>query len=313
MATCLKSSSSTYSPVSNSSASASPSSATSPTQDSPLAGLMNPPSYLFYGIRQVQRLVASHSDELRAGRTNNQYLVFLKVTNAQLTDIDKQRAKIGKHIRMEHHTETGDLIIKLMPSEERQSAHITLADEIKDNEIQWGIPRENRLKDLGATKFFGSGSSKEADTAFRPISRPIGGWPTIVFESGLSEGLARLRVDARWWLINSGGDVKIVLIISVQPEQTRLLIEKWCISPAANLPVTIANPNPDALVPTKMHEVSITRNPDNIAQPGTYTVDGGDLVLEFQSLYLRAPVVPEGDLIFTTAILSVWARCFWEA
>lgn len=104
MTTCFESSSSAYSPVSKSSKSASASTETSPAEDSPLAGLMNPPSYMFYSIRQVQRLVASHSDELRADRTNNQYLVFLKVTNTQLTDMDKQRANIGKHIRMEHHT-----------------------------------------------------------------------------------------------------------------------------------------------------------------------------------------------------------------
>lgn len=313
MTTCFESNSSAYCPVSKSSKSASASTETSPAEDSPLAGLMNPPSYMFHSIRQVQRLVASHSDELRADRTNNQYLVFLKVTNTQLTDMDKQRANIGKHIRMEHHTDTGDLIIKLMPSEKHQSAHITLADEIQEKEMQWGIPRENRLKGLGGTTFSGPVSSKEADTAFRPISRPIGGWPTIVFESGLSEGLARLRVDARWWLINSGGDVNVVLIISVKPTQTRLLIEKWCLSPATNLPVTGANPNSNALVPTKRQEVSINRNPANTTQPGTYTVTGGPLVLEFQSLYLRAPVAPEGDLILTTAILLVWARYFWEA
>lgn len=126
---------------------------------------------------------------------------------------------------MEHHTDTGDLVIKLMPSEKHESAHITLADEIQEKDIQWGIPRENRLKGLGGTTFSGRGSSKEADTTFRPISRPIGGWPTIVFESGLSEGLARLRADARWWLMNSGGDVNIILIISVKPAQMRLLIE----------------------------------------------------------------------------------------
>lgn len=206
---------------------------------------------------------------------------------------------------MEYHTDTGDLVIKLMPSEKHESAHITLADEIQEKDIQWGIARENRLKDLGGTTFSGRGSSKEANAAFKPISRPIGGWPTIVFESGLSEGLARLRADARWWLINSGDDVNIILIISVKPAQMRLLIEKWCLSPATKLPITIANPNPNALVPTKMQEVSITRNPANSTQPGTYTVIGGPLVLEFQSLYLRAPVAPEGDLIFTRAILLV--------
>ncbi|MCJ1341883.1 hypothetical protein MMC31_000061, partial [Peltigera leucophlebia] len=113
MATCFESSSSAVSPETSSSKSASASTEASPAEDSPLAGLMDPPCYLFYGIRQVQRLVALHSDELRAGQTNNQYLVFLKVTKTQLTNMDKRRADIGKHIRMEHHTDTGDLIIKL--------------------------------------------------------------------------------------------------------------------------------------------------------------------------------------------------------
>lgn len=135
MATRFESSSPTDSQVSSSSKSASASIETSPADKSPLAGLMNPPYYLFYGIRQVQRLVASHSDELRAGRTNNQYLVFLKVSSTQLTDMDKQRAKIGKHIRMDHHIDTGDSIIKLMPSERHVSAYITLADEIQEKEI----------------------------------------------------------------------------------------------------------------------------------------------------------------------------------
>ena len=67
-------------------------------EDPPLAGLIDPHADLFLGIRQVQRLVALHSAELRAGRPNNQYLVFRRVTNVQLTNIGEQRAKIGKHI-----------------------------------------------------------------------------------------------------------------------------------------------------------------------------------------------------------------------
>lgn len=117
-------------------------------------------------------------------------------------------------------------------------------------------------------------------------------WPTLVFESGLSEGLARLRVDARWWLVNSRSDVNIVIIISIKP-----------------------TPNPNRPVPTKIQEICVTQNPANPVQPGTIapcTVTGGSLVLEFQSLYLRAPVVPEGDVIFTPAILSEWANKFWD-
>lgn len=38
----------------------------------------------------------------------------------------------------EHHTDTGNLIIELMPSEKHKSAHITLVDEIQEKEMQWG-------------------------------------------------------------------------------------------------------------------------------------------------------------------------------
>ena len=62
--------------------------------------------------------------------------------------------------------------------------------------------------DIGRTRFSGIGSEKEADTSLKPASRTPGtGWPTVVFECGVSESLERLRVDARWWLENSKGEV----------------------------------------------------------------------------------------------------------
>ena len=59
----------------------------------------------------------------------------------------------------------------------------------------------------GAGRFEGRKSSKEGDKAYKPLParRRDEDWPTIVFESGLSESLRRLRVDARWWLEKSGG------------------------------------------------------------------------------------------------------------
>lgn len=58
---------------------------------------------------------------------------------------------------------------------------------------------------------------KEADTAYKPESRNHqNDWPTVVFKSGHSKGFARLRVNGRWWLVNYGGDVNIV-IITIKP------------------------------------------------------------------------------------------------
>ena len=141
-----------------------------------------------------------------------------------------------------------------------------------------------------------------------------------LFESGLSESFIRLRHDAQWWLTNSGGDVKIVVIISITPAEKRLRVEKWCLLPATgHRPVTRANPNPDPLVPARMQEIAITQNPaaqpSGTIQPGptpSYAVTGAPLILEFQDVLLRAPVPPEGDVIFTTADLSRWANHFWR-
>lgn len=221
--------------MSSSYKSAGTSTETSPAEDSPLSGLMNPPTETFLGIRHVQKLLASHSDELQAGRTNDHYFVSLNVTTAQLTSLAKQQAKIGKHIWMTHHTNTGDLIIKLMPSVDHKAAHLDPTKLFQGLVTQIGILHANRLAAVGGTRYFGLGSSQEADSAYKPRFRPRAGGPTIVFGSGFSEGLARLRVDARWWLINPSGEVKIVIIISVKPAQVSLLIEKWCLSTANKL------------------------------------------------------------------------------
>jgi hypothetical protein len=47
-----------------------------------------------------------------------------------------------------------------------------------------------------------------------------------VFESGYSESLARLRIDARLWFHHSLGDIKIVILISIDRVHKGLLIEK---------------------------------------------------------------------------------------
>ena len=93
---------------------------------------------------------------------------------------------------------------------------------------------------LGATTFKTPRVSKEGDSAFKPLSiRPReADWPTIVLEAGWSESLTRLRLDAHFWLEDSGGDVKIVLLFSIGRTARTMIIEKWENRPVpANPPV----------------------------------------------------------------------------
>ncbi|KIX00327.1 uncharacterized protein Z518_10466 [Rhinocladiella mackenziei CBS 650.93] len=295
-------------------------------ETSPMEGLLEAPIHRFTGIRNLQKDVRSQSAELQAGRSNQQYLIFRGVTKRHLAEIDRKRASIGKHTRMTHHTNTDLLIVKLMPSAKHEAAHLTLADDLNHKLEGMGIPKRS-LFPLGGTRFSGSSSSKEGDAANKPRSRSQEtDWPTIVFESGLSETLARLRHDAGWWLANSEGSVKIVIIISITPEEKRLQVEKWCLSQATTQrPTTRAHPNPSPLVPTRMQEITITQNPtsttNSTAQPGTTiqqstatscTVAGAPLILEFEKLLLRAPVPPEDNVILTATDLSDWANDFWS-
>jgi len=282
---------------------------------SPLEGLEGYIIHPYIGIPDLRKGVESLSTALMAGRTNQQFLVFEGVTKDDLAQIDSKRASIGSHTRMSHYTDSNLLIIQLMPSVEHELAHGNLGDQVKVTLVAMGI-KPNNFGRVGAGKYSGPRSSKEDDTAYKPLTRGHRtDWPTIVFESGLSGSLPHLRQDAHWWLSNSGGDVKIVILISIRLPQKMLLVEKWCLAPDPGS--TRAHPNPNLLVPTKIQELTVTQNPNPqqgtiqpnaiTVQPGTvatYDVVGPPLVFEFQNLLLRNPVPPEADVVLTEVELA---------
>ena len=90
------------------------------------------------------------------------------------------------------------------------------------------VPRHG-LYALGAGRFEACNSSKQVDKAYKPL--PIRScecdWPTIVFESGLLEWLGRSRTNAKEWLIESRGQIRIALLISIKSALSAIRIEKW--------------------------------------------------------------------------------------
>jgi hypothetical protein len=282
-----------------------------PVEISPPNGYEDAPIYQFTGIPDLRKRVQSLAHELVAGRTTKQYLVFWGITKDHLAQIDHQRASIGKGIRLTYYIDT-DLLIVKVPTAEHEQAHISLFDEVNEKLRGMGLSKRS-MWGCGATTYDGFSSSKEGDSSYKPkwCRAGKGTWPTLVFEAGLSETLAKLRTDAEWWLTNSKGEVKITITISIKPAQKSLWIEKWCLQPRTPAaPVTSAN----APVPTKIQELTIIQNPPIPTPPGniaTYAVTGAPLILDFDKLLLRAPVLPEGDVIFTAADLQAWADEFW--
>jgi hypothetical protein len=167
------------------------------------------------------------------------------------------------------------------------------------------------LKSLGAKIHTGlDGSQKEPDESYRPPVRPNSrDWPTLILEVGRSETLAQLRRDADWWIEKSNGQVQIVVVIKLSTTTTttkRIHIEVWHSVPNPQNPQTAIRAEPP------QQTVDITApSGAALANPTVYTVTGPPLILDFQRIFLRAPVAPEADFSFGVADLQGLAAAAW--
>ncbi|CUS12711.1 unnamed protein product, partial [Tuber aestivum] len=166
------------------------------------------------------------------------------------------------------------------------------------------------LRFMGSTTYQGVKCAKEADAAFEPrLPGPYNRyWPTLVVECGVSESLKRLRVDSDWWLQNSEGAVKTVLVFSVSKETRHIHLEQWenrnsSKSATYNPPIT----------PTKINEIDIVVPVDTSSGVQRPIVMGAPLKLEFEKVFLRQPVqhYGEGNIIFTAEELGLIASGIW--
>ena len=194
-----------------------------------------------------------------------------------------------------------DILILKVPTAKHEAAHGTFSDQLVVETALMGLRWE--LFRLNATTYKTPRMSKEGDSAFKPGSmRPLEtDWPTIIIESGWSESLTKLREDARRWLENSRGEVKIVLLISIGRRARTMIIEKWENRPVpANRPRTRSN---TTQTPTQIQAITIDSNSNTVSAP---------LTLEFRKIFLRQAVPPlEHDFTFTTQHLLAYATNFW--
>lgn len=155
---------------------------------------------------------------------------------------------------------------------------------------------------LGATKHIAFGptasSSKKCDSPWTSdLIRP-GGWPFLVIEAGVSESIPRLQADAAWWFANSGGQVKLVLLIQVTKGSRVIEMEKYV--PGQEMTAAGAQP---VFQPHKVAAVTVNQGVD------PPTVQGAPLLLEFRSVFGRDPNRPlEQDTLFTEMDFLEWSR-----
>jgi hypothetical protein len=260
---------------------------------------------LFWGLADMRQTINSRHEKLETGISTDQYLVFRPVTEDDLEKIDNRRHLIGWNFRITHCIDWEVLIIKVMAGAAHEGMFGTFRILLEKRFVAMGLPEED-FWPVGATRLRGRSVSKEGDMAWKPAGlRPnLVDFPTLVIEAGVSESLRKLRADARWWLSNRGGQVNIVLVMTVETGPRKIQIERWENRPSTG-PATRSNQPPNQ-IPTQIQTIAI--DPNNIT--------GAPLTLDFHLIFLR-PINPnaipaENDIVFTAQDLRDWANDFWE-
>jgi len=257
--------------------------------------------------------VESQINLVKAGN-GGKYMVFSRVSKDELTKIDQIRDAKYKSLRFLYHAHQQTLVVKIMPDPKHELASSVFASLLWEKITPISLRRE--LVDMRGTRYDGlAGFSKEAHSAFKPkSSRPRGtDWPTLVIETGVPETLDRLRVDAHWWLTNSLGAVKIVLLFSITEVDHTILIEKWAMDGLENLKSTQQHPLPTEMAPSLMYAITIPQ-PVEVQR---------SLSLSFAQVFDHDPFQvqdddknedsPERNIVFTPLDLSEWAADIWQS
>ena len=261
----------------------------------------------FTSISGLRSAINTLSNHLYQGTEISQYLVFQSVTEDDFAKIDEKRYTINRALRFTYCTDINTLIIKV-PTKEHERVTRAFSHDFVHRIEHMGLTELYDLCDMGGTTYTERSTKKEADSCWRPIAtrpNPLD-WPTLVFEVGVSETLRKLRNDAQWWLANSQGRVKIVLLFKINRVARTIHIEKWECRPVTPTYALRSN-RPPVQVPTQIQTVDIDANGVTGSPPATTP----PLVLHFQNILLRQPVPPEQDVIYTAQDLQGLVNAIW--
>ena len=191
-----------------------------------------------------------------------QYVAVKNVSTSDMEHIDYLRGRGDlPQMRILYDEDERVMIVKLMPGlphEVASGAFFALFCE--------KVPFSSGISPVMSTRFGEANRRhKEPDLAFlqRSTRFPNPDWPSLVVEVGASESLKRLQEDAHYWLINSQGQVLVVILISIDLTTRGVRWERWQHVPTVGR-VTRSHPR---IHPTLMQFVSLPRGGPVVGAP----------------------------------------------
>ena len=252
----------------------------------------------FRSIDDVRAFVSQEAKTLEEDKTQCQFCRITGVPETAFDYLDKNGIAEG---RIFYDFQTQDLVVKLMPIATLENAHTSLISGILDKLIALGVSSDDICM-LGATTKKGDLAARQGDSSFKSIPDcRESDCATLMVECGLSQSLPDVRAAANWWLANTQGQVRAVIVLSIDLQNKCVFVEIWKTVLSARTgigPGTRArtlSPFPSAI---SSITVSCSQN--------TFTASG-ELRLGLFDTILRDSVMGATEIIFTPAELAEWA------
>jgi len=258
----------------------------------------------FTNLVAFKRICLARSKRLVEGTQTPQYLAFTSVSQESLDEIDRTREeRRGWLPRMTilYDGREEILIVKFMAGVMHEGVACQFASMFETKLFLLNVRAS--LTATGSGRFGRRGGrSKEANIGYKPSSRSmLEDWPSFVVEVGVSESLAMLRSDAAFWITNSDGRTRIVIVLSINSRDRQILVERWEEVPRIR-------PNQSTGNYSRIPELiqSLTLNAD-------VKYAGPPVEIPAEKLFDGPPQnIPGGKSLFTRDNLNVFNTSIWE-
>ncbi|KAI5805515.1 hypothetical protein DFH27DRAFT_551451 [Peziza echinospora] len=270
-------------------------------------------------------LLVRHLHHLESTTPHGVYTLIHGVSpqDLDLIDIALRENALRRRTRFTYEESIQSLIIRFMPSIGHEVVSREFAFEIKQRVVgaHRGGYADRGVYNCGGGRFGVPGvrgvRSKEGDEALRPATRGRDGWPSVVVEVGSPSHAPNLRLDASWWLENSSGSTKMVIILCAGSDPDSLHIETWEMVLLANTHGhdTRHRPAPAPTVTSPGPTQTITIDKDGVLTPrNTGLVIPYDILFDVDA---DAPPHDGGgtgrDIVFTSEELKEFAVGMFDA